>query len=66
MQETQLQSLDPEDHLEKEMVTHSSILACEIPQTEEHRGLQSMGLQKVGYYLVIEHRHPSQNPEHHL
>ena len=46
------------------MVTHSSILAWEIPWTEEHRGLQSMGLQKVGYHLVIKHRHPSQNPEH--
>ena len=30
------------------MVTHSSILACRIPQTEELGGLQSMGLQRVG------------------
>ena len=35
-----------EDPLEKEMATHSSILAWEIPRTEEHGGLQSMGLQK--------------------
>ena len=33
---------------EEEMVTHSSILAWEIPWTEEPRGLQSMGLQRVG------------------
>ena len=35
--------------LEKEMATHSSILAWEIPWTEEHGGLQSMGSQKVRY-----------------
>ena len=35
MQETQVWSLDQEDALEKEMVTHSSILAWEIPRTEE-------------------------------
>ena len=35
-----------EDPLEKEMATHSSILAWEIPRTEEHGGLQSMGSQK--------------------
>ena len=43
MQETQVQSLDWEDPLEKEMATHSSILAWEIPWTEEPDGLQSMG-----------------------
>ena len=37
-----------EDSLEKEMATHSSILAREIPQTEEPGTLQSMGLQKRG------------------
>ena len=45
-QETAVQSLDGEDLLEKEMATHSSILAWEIPWTEEPEGLQSMGLQK--------------------
>ena len=43
--ETQVQSLGREDPLEKEMATHSSILAWEIPQTEEPGRLQSMGLQ---------------------
>ena len=45
MQETQLRSLGQEDHLEKEMATHSSILAWEVLWTEEPSGLQSMGLQ---------------------
>ena len=44
-QETQVQSLGQEDPLQKGMATHSSILAWRIPQTEEPRGLQSMGLQ---------------------
>ena len=39
----QVQSLGHKDPLEKEMTTHSSILAWEIPQTEEPGGLQSMG-----------------------
>ena len=42
MQETQIQRLDPEDPLQKEMATHSSILAWRIPWTEEPGGLQSM------------------------
>ena len=45
--ETWLQSLGWEDHLEKGMATHSSILAWRIPWTEEPGGLQSMGLQRV-------------------
>ena len=45
MQETQVQSLGQEDPLEKEMATHSSILAWRIPWTEEPGGLQSMGSQ---------------------
>ena len=45
-QETQVQSLDWEEPLEKEMATRSSILAWEIPWTEEPGGLQSMGLQR--------------------
>ena len=43
MQETQVQSLGWEDLLEKEMATHSSILAWKIPWTEEPGRLQSMG-----------------------
>ena len=46
MQETQVQSLGWEDSLEKETATYSSILAWEIPWTEEPGGLQSMGSQK--------------------
>ena len=46
-QETRVQSLGREDPLEKEMATHSSILAWRIPWTEEPRRLQSMGLQRV-------------------
>ena len=42
MQKTQVGSLDQEDLLEKEMATHSSILAWEIPWTEEPGGLQPM------------------------
>ena len=45
----QVQSLGQEDALEKEMATHCSILAWEIPWTEEPGGLQSMGSQKVGH-----------------
>ena len=47
MQETQVQSLGQEDPLEEGMAAHSSILACEIPWTEEPGGLQSMGSQRV-------------------
>ena len=46
MQEMQVSSLGWEDPLEKEMATHSSILAWEILWTEEPGGLQSMGLQR--------------------
>ena len=45
--ETWVQFLGWEDPLEKEMATHSSILAWEIPWTEEPGGVQSMGLQRV-------------------
>ena len=48
-QETQVQSLGREDPLEKEMAIHSSILAWEIPWTEEPGGLQSMGSQRIGH-----------------
>ena len=47
MQETQVQSLGQKDPLEKEMATHSSILAWEIPWTEEPGGLLSMGSQEL-------------------
>ena len=49
MQETWVQSLGWEDPLEKEMATHSSMLAWKIPWTEEPGRLQSMGLQRVGH-----------------
>ena len=47
--ETWVQSLGQEDLLEKEMATHSSIRAWEIPWTGEPGGLQSMGSQTVGH-----------------
>ena len=46
MQETQVQFLGQEDPMEKEMATHSSILAWRIPRTEEPGGLQCMGSQE--------------------
>ena len=48
MKETQVRSLGWEDPLEKEMATHSSILAWRIPWTEKPGGLQSIGSQRVG------------------
>ena len=48
MQETRAQSLGLEDPLENETATHSSILAWEIPWTEELGGLQSMWSRRVG------------------
>ena len=47
VQETQVQSLGQEDPLEKEVATHTSILAWKIPWVEEHGRLQSMGSQRV-------------------
>ena len=52
MQETWVQSLGRQDPLQKEMATHSRILAWEIPWKEEPGGLQSMGLQTVGHDLA--------------
>ena len=49
IQEMRVHSLGQKDPLEKEMATHSSILAWEIPWTEELGGLQSLGLQRVGH-----------------
>ena len=48
MLETRVRSLGQEDPLEKEMATHSSILAWRIPWTEEPGRLQPMGSQRVG------------------
>ena len=49
MQETWVQSLDWEDLLEREMATHSTILAWKILWVEKPGGLQSMGSQRVRY-----------------
>ena len=49
MQETWVRSLGQEDPLEEEIATYSSILAWEIPWTEEPGGLQSKGSQRVGH-----------------
>ena len=46
-----------ENSLEEEMATHSSILAWEIPWTEEPGGLQSMGSQRIGQDVAINHHH---------
>ena len=59
MQEMKVQSLEWEDPLEKEMATHSSILAWKISCVEEPGGLQSMGLQRVRHDLVTK-----QNQQH--
>ena len=53
MQETWVRSLGWDDSLEEGMATHSSILAWEIPQTEEPGRLPSMGSQRVGHSWVI-------------
>ena len=52
MQETRLKSLGREDLLEKEMATHSNIIAWKIHWTEEPGRLQSMGSQRVGQVLI--------------
>ena len=49
MQETRVRSLGGEDPLEKEVATHSNILAWRIPWTEEPGGLQSMESRRVGH-----------------
>ena len=51
-QETRVRSLGQDDPLEKEVATHSSILAWEIPWTEEPGGLRSMGSQRVAHDLA--------------
>ena len=57
MRETQVRSLGWEDPLEKEMATHTSILAWRIPWTEEPGGLHSLGSQRVGYNWTRMHIH---------
>ena len=54
MQEARVSSLVKEDLLEKEMATHSNILAWEIPWTEEPGRLQSVGSQRVEHDLATE------------
>jgi len=62
VQETRVQSLGWEDPLEKEMATHSNILAWKISWPEEPGGLQSMGSQRVAHdwetntYLYVEYK----------
>ena len=58
MQETRVQSLGWEDPLEKEMATHSSILAWRIPWTEEPGGPQSTGSQRVRHNCATSHSIP--------
>ena len=55
MQETQIQSLGPEDPLEEEVATHSNIRAWRIPWSEEPGGLQSMESQRVRHDLAHMH-----------
>ena len=56
MQKTQVQSLGWEDPLEKEIASHSSILAWRIPWIEEPGSLQFMGSQRVGRDLAAKQR----------
>ena len=49
VRETQVQALDREDPLAKDVATRSSILAWTVPWTEEPGGLQSTGSQRVGH-----------------
>ena len=62
-EETWVWSLDREYPLEKEMAAHSSILAWEIPWTEEPGRLQSMGLQRVGPNLATKQQQDFCNRE---
>ena len=60
MQDPQVQSLGQEDPLEKEMTTHSSILAWEIPWTEEPNGLPEVSRRR--HHLAIKSPPPQVNP----
>ena len=57
MRETWVRSLGWEDPLEKDMATHSSILAWRIPWTEEPGGLQSMGCEELDTIREVEINH---------
>ena len=57
IQEMWVQSLSQKDPLEKEMATHSNILAWKIPWTEEADGLQSVGSQRVGHNWTTKYTH---------
>ena len=59
MQETRARSLGQEDPLEKELATHSSILAWTIPWIEEPGGLQCMGVQTVRCILGTKNIYPA-------
>ena len=61
MQETRFWSLGQEDPLEKEMTTHSSILAWEILWTEESDRLQSMGSQESGRTFRLNNNNSNKN-----
>ena len=62
VQETRVQSLGREDPLQKEMVTHSSILAWRIPWTEESGRLQSTGWQRVGHDFTFHSSRAEEGP----
>ena len=57
MQETHVRPLGREEPLEKEMATHSTVLAWEIPWAEGSGGLQSMRAKRVGDDLATENEH---------
>ena len=59
-------SLRQQDSLEKELATHSGILAREIPWKEEPGGLQSTGMQRVRHDLVTQQQHVVMEPLGHL
>ena len=63
MRETQVQSLGREDPLEKEMATHSSILAWKIPWTEELGWLLSMGFSRQEYWSGLPFPSPGDLPD---
>jgi len=58
-QEAEVWSLNWEDPMKESLATHSSILACRIPWTEELGGLQSMGLQRISQQLTKQYSLPS-------
>ena len=63
VQETRAQSLGQEDPLEKEMVTHSSILSWNVPWTEDPGWLQSMVVIRVGHNFATKAPHDERHAE---